>query len=180
MTSFPRASGDGPSKWQKRSNAAKFPPRERGWSLEGSARLAGACVSPARAGMVPTQQLDELVKRRFPRASGDGPRPSEPVTGNNSFPPRERGWSVRMSCGQDDWFVSPARAGMVPRKADAACTDPCFPRASGDGPRKRRQPKTPSKFPPRERGWSRWGARRPLRSAVSPARAGMVPRKHRQ
>ena len=50
---FPRASGDGPDASIAADIAAKFPPRERGWSLLFVASYSAARVSPARAGMVP-------------------------------------------------------------------------------------------------------------------------------
>ena len=51
--SFPRASGDGPMMLTPPAEAARFPPRERGWSPV-SAQIPDVFhVSPARAGMVP-------------------------------------------------------------------------------------------------------------------------------
>ena len=50
---FPRASGDGPIKNVTRDDVLAFPPRERGWSVDGMLRALAEIVSPARAGMVP-------------------------------------------------------------------------------------------------------------------------------
>ena len=71
---FPRASGDGPSTGLVRSKWPWFPPRERGWSRIWPLRLVDPPVSPARAGMVPWHTTSATKSRRFPRASGDGPR----------------------------------------------------------------------------------------------------------
>ncbi len=52
-TSFPRASGDGPTSASGHECAHWFPPRERGWSLVKISLPQDPGVSPARAGMVP-------------------------------------------------------------------------------------------------------------------------------
>ena len=49
---FPRASGDGPVTCCETKAAVRFPPRERGWSLNRPNIWRNWPVSPARAGMV--------------------------------------------------------------------------------------------------------------------------------
>ena len=112
---FPRASGDGPSRYTCSSTLTPFPPRERGWSVGERMNPQVSGVSPARAGMVPFKCQKQTPVFSFPRASGDGPNTEGRALRTAAFPPRERGWSlcgpIRGSCG----VVSPARAGMVPR-----------------------------------------------------------------
>ena len=68
---------------------------------------------------------------------------------------------------------------MVPAVALALLDGLRFPRASGDGPFAATAPGIRSRFPPRERGWSHRKLMQRGGSAVSPARAGMVPRQDR-
>ena len=153
----------------------RFPPRERGWSPFIPLALVTYCVSPARAGMVPTSSRLNHQRRCFPRASGDGPRHSHPAARSCRFPPRERGWS-RLPAGLPQQLaVSPARAGMVPSGKSLMAVFSGFPRASGDGPVLSSPSVFPSPFPPRERGWSLRQGQRFAFAGVSPARAGMVP-----
>ena len=175
VRSFPRASGDGPLTAKAWRLKTRFPPRERGWSLDHVGPALAAPVSPARAGMVPWPRRRPSPGSRFPRASGDGPwrRRSRPAT--LRFPPRERGWSPGVGLGEAEPLVSPARAGMVPEEAAMQIEINGFPRASGDGPWSAANSGRSFSFPPRERGWSLKKRRKPLLHKVSPARAGMVP-----
>ncbi len=91
LTSFPRASGDGPTAAAMNDPSARFPPRERGWSLTGSMVDTRAVVSPARAGMVPCPSGEPPFRPGFPRASGDGPESEPRELRYKGFPPRERG-----------------------------------------------------------------------------------------
>ena len=70
------------------------------------------------------------------------------------FPPRERGWSLKILLLLLTCRVSPARAGMVRRIGLDATKQHGFPRASGDGPCPASSGVTVAWFPPRERGWS--------------------------
>ena len=152
---FPRASGDGPSYHWPMPSRARFPPRERGWSLM-SFRVALCChVSPARAGMVPAGCPALPSVPRFPRASGDGPKVARLRDILAGFPPRERGWSRGERSNRKRASVSPARAGMVLTWRTEAAGTSRFPRASGDGPVQWVFAGVKSRFPPRERGWSR-------------------------
>ena len=174
-TSFPRASGDGPSTIERFNFTRAFPPRERGWSLSPNARLHWKKVSPARAGMVPCASRRSIRCSSFPRASGDGPAGRAVCGPGQRFPPRERGWS-RFLCGFPDVFlVSPARAGMVPKLIQRRRHGCGFPRASGDGPNLLHAAFKRRLFPPRERGWSLVPDTIASIEFVSPARAGMVP-----
>ena len=172
---FPRASGDGPEPRRRFGLVGRFPPRERGWSHYRSAGEVGCRVSPARAGMVRCLAFDSFGSLSFPRASGDGPDGQAIASTPPTFPPRERGWSPRSSASISSVDVSPARAGMVPAPVKPQSWRPCFPRASGDGPRKCDSGARLVLFPPRERGWSPVGRPGICPRLVSPARAGMVP-----
>ena len=96
-TRFPRASGDGPEIRKDAALAKEFPPRERGWSRLRVGAAQGRRVSPARAGMVPIKYLLTLRSQCFPRASGDGPLRRAQEANDDQFPPRERGWSLKMA-----------------------------------------------------------------------------------
>ena len=152
---FPRASGDGPHSRRRLIDVIEFPPRERGWS--------------------PTWVPCRLPCSGFPRASGDGPSPNLTGTPTAPFPPRERGWSRASSARKWSSTVSPARAGMVPRRPRRSLAAFGFPRASGAGPDADVCSMSPVLFPPRERGWSHSADAPDSAGTVSPARAGMVP-----
>ena len=173
--SFPRASGDGPSRRPRLMLCDVFPPRERGWSLDPAAVIGIRLVSPARAGMVPWQAPSGSQHPCFPRASGDGPLTRPRSAASMTFPPRERGWSLRRGQQHRQLRVSPARAGMVPRPSSALTSPARFPRASGDGPVIPAIVTRFLGFPPRERGWSQANRVSACHVQVSPARAGMVP-----
>ena len=125
--------------------------------------------------MVPARTRPARRQGSFPRASGDGRLGPRIEEASLEFPPRERGWSLTKE--QEAMFqpVSPARAGMVPKRSSMITLSRRFPRASGDGPGMAAACGLPVSFPPRERGWSRGDAVCAGLRAVSPARAGMVP-----
>ena len=172
---FPRASGDGPLERAAEATVSAFPPRERGWSLATPVRGRAQVVSPARAGMVRGQSRVIQQAVGFPRASGDGPSELLQLLDHILFPPRERGWSPLGHAGNLAASVSPARAGMVPAYHGRRLPASRFPRASGDGPVTISHGGAMATFPPRERGWSLSCLPSNWSSAVSPARAGMVP-----
>ena len=126
--------------------------------------------------MVPSASNAATYASGFPRASGDGPRARFWMEKFPKFPPRERGWSHHWRGEAAHRMVSPARAGMVPTLCNSHVAQSSFPRASGDGPRHSVNLVQLQQFPPRERGWSQNGCDSGCASAVSPARAGMVPR----
>ena len=151
---FPRASGDGPFSELRAYTGRAFPPRERGWSRPKAGQSQVLGVSPARAGMVLRRVEGRKHRRRFPRASGDGPVFTVWSARKDEFPPRERGWSLKGILLAAHKSVSPARAGMVPRSASGWSPAMRFPRASGDGPCTGVIDSDYRGFPPRERGWS--------------------------
>ena len=151
---FPRTSGDGPPVYAKAKAALEFPPHERGWTPCGRLALWNSPVSPARAGMDLSLRSSALGSHGFPRTSGDGPVPIEPVNSCYRFPPHERGWTRLTSNKRPGFGVSPARAGMD--LFHATESDACM------------------SFP-RERGWTSGRVVVWAGYLVSPARAGMDP-----
>ncbi len=111
--------------------------------------------------------------RRVPRASGDGP--SGPVLPDREPPcsPRERGWTAVALTVATSQAVFPARAGMDRRPPGRRCMAYGVPRASGDGPCKKKIAERVRACSPRERGWTRPHLRRAMAEGVFPARAGM-------
>ncbi len=175
----PRASGDGPGREPTDPAAPKCSPRERGWSPDLDVGDLPVGVFPARAGMVRSAWRISRNFRRVPRASGDGPSSASTVKVASLCSPRERGWSGRRLTTHTPDHVFPARAGMVPRRDRLDRRPARVPRASGDGPLGYDVNATNATCSPRERGWSRRDPPpRGLRE-VFPARAGMVPGRHR-
>ena len=172
---LPRACGDGPASLSWPRYPKKSPPRGRGWSGVGRLRARDGWVSPARAGMVPRPGDAVTCRRGLPRACGDGPHDRMLGAVGYTSPPRVRGWSRGVAGVDLPGRVSPARAGMVPRRGRSSARGARLPRACGDGPPPSRSRTKASASPPRVRGWSVAIGRGHDRRGVSPARAGMVP-----
>ncbi len=68
----PRARGDGPDGWVRLGTQVPCSPRTRGWSRAAAARVPGARVLPAHAGMVPGNRPAGAPLLRAPHARGDG------------------------------------------------------------------------------------------------------------
>ena len=94
-----------------------------------------------------------------------------------AFPPHARGWTPATACNTVMSIVSPARAGMDPRRSSLPALRESFPRTRGDGPVDITVPGGAGAFPPHARGWTLHTEARQLVRTVSPARAGMD-RKH--
>ncbi len=150
----PRASGDGPPRPASYRQPSQCSPRERGWSHQVRDARRELRVFPARAGMVPDYGLPQPIRRRVPRASGDGPELVHLRTPIPSCSPRERGWSRTATCTCRSCCVFPARAGMVPRRTPRLAPLTSVPRASGDGPALHQELGVTRMCSPRERGWS--------------------------
>ena len=172
---FPRASGDGPWSIVEFFNHHLFPPRQRGWALDGRGTAGERPVSPAPAGMGPGTSISATGRTRFPRASGDGPQYNAQASQGAAFPPRQRGWARPHAQGPRRHLVSPAPAGMGPGKPVSPGQGERFPRASGDGPLNRMLHDLGAGFPPRQRGWALGALSAAPAGLVSPAPAGMGP-----
>ena len=131
---FPRTRGDGPFGKRTTTDEQMFPPHARGWTRNRSNGLGEIMVSPARAGMDPLQSIGEQIAESFPRTRGDGPITEHRRADRREFPPHARGWTAGMARRWGTTGVSPARAGMDPRKRSVSATAVSFPRTRGDGP----------------------------------------------
>ena len=171
--SFPRACGDGPQTHLLYLRSLWFPPRLRGWTIDLRAFDDGWTVSPALAGMDPGSTPCWSKVCRFPRACGDGPSASAASCSATAFPPRLRGWTLRHSSSDAAPPVSPALAGMDPRRCPPGASRSGFPRACGDGPGRPGHRRRRSLFPPRLRGWTLAEVMAEHGAGVSPALAGM-------
>ena len=172
---FPRVRGDRPPETRRRRSILSFPPRARGSSLLAEAKRSDVVVSPACAGIVPAYNKVHQGLERFPRVRGDRPSPPPPKNVAIRFPPRARGSSRRGLRRVGRGAVSPACAGIVPRRSSCSFATSSFPRVRGDRPVLLWWPFSGAVFPPRARGSSH-----PQRSCssptdVSPACAGIVP-----
>ncbi len=217
----PRSRGDGPHARHGRTASARCSPLARGWSPCVLVPIASVVVLPARAGMVPPMTHRPDTQDGAPRSRGDGPLVVVMVVSWYECSPLARGWSRRRGrpclTGQCSplargwsWAVRapavrrgvlPARAGMVPGRADPAGRGAGAPRSRGDGPHARGHRRPRGRWcSPLARGWSRRvgagvvgegsaprsrgdgpGGSYPAGSGsgtarpVLPARAGMVP-----
>ena len=175
LDSFPRTRGDGPEVRDKVEAADEFPPHTRGWTV-GPRRDPGRLdVSPAHAGMDPVRGALRGGRGRFPRTRGDGPDHDVDLAYVPTFPPHTRGWTPAHPPGRATPAVSPAHAGMDPRRRSATPRRLRFPRTRGDGPRARRASRRTWAFPPHTRGWTADGKIVAEFKLVSPAHAGMDP-----
>ncbi len=131
------------------------PPLTRGWSLKHALEGTALAGSPAHAGMVPLDTLEDHAEAGLPRSRGDGPPEIKAKIAAHTAPPLTRGWSPddRSSNARSDG--SPAHAGMVPTPAARAARIHAAP--------------------PLTRGWSRPDVNARDRCHGSPAHAGMVP-----
>ena len=170
---FPRACGDGPWRRCGSRTRARFPPRLRGWTCVIRENCGSDAVSPALAGMDPGESHCRQPDFGFPRACGDGPYAKPGRQGLPWFPPRLRGWTHCASSHMQPRIVSPALAGMDPRRRACGLSASGFPRACGDGPAPWCFADTAARFPPRLRGWTHDLHPVAEPKQVSPALAGM-------
>jgi len=152
---LPRVRGDGPVGIYGLRLAGASPPRARGWTPGGARWPLVPQVSPACAGMDPTAPRSSSAASGLPRVRGDGPPPPLFVPETLLSPPRARGWTLPRVAGQPAHDVSPACAGMDPRRVRPRAPRSGLPRVRGDGPSAGSSTSTPPPSPPRARGWTR-------------------------
>src|SRR5690606_21243492 len=105
-----------------------FPPHTRGSTEVELLIEAEYYVSPAYAGIDRSPSWAERGLRGFPRIRGDRPRTGEGRVPPRVFPPHTRGsTSPPGRCGQAA-SVSPAYAGIDPRRALRWASTRSFPR----------------------------------------------------
>ena len=173
---LPRTRGDGPLRGQIGDQRRYSPPHARGWTRRSRARLSVQRLSPARAGMDPRGQLVMAYFRTLPRTRGDGPIDVPCTCGLIASPPHARGWTHPRPPGHRGECLSPARAGMDPRRRRPACRASSLPRTRGDGPDSGRATMHAPSSPPHARGWTHTTPSTTHAATLSPARAGMDPR----
>ncbi len=169
----PRLRGDGPVRSSNLAKDLPCSPPTRGWT--GGYLVDGHLdpVFPAYAGMDRGTGYRCPIQARVPRLRGDGP---QGVKGEGRFgacSPPTRGWTGGGRAEDGQRAVFPAYAGMDRRLDARRVTLPRVPRLRGDGP------VTLPGLPfvvvcsPPTRGWTSREPRRPGRSGVFPAYAGM-------
>ncbi len=125
--------------------------------------------------MDPRRRFGRCVRRRLPRAGGDGPFAAQRVAELEAAPPRRRGWTLNRDVGERAVDGSPAQAGMDPPTMRSSSRCSRLPRAGGDGP-PAPTPSGPSPAaPPRRRGWTPGRCLADDQRRGSPAQAGMDP-----
>ena len=175
--SFPRRRGDGPYDLNSGNSAKVFPPQARGWTRWLWDKLRGKGVSPAGAGMDRQDGAAGQAGESFPRRRGDGPEPHPKAPPGHQFPPQARGWTSVSELPKPAHSVSPAGAGMDPLQTATGRGLARFPRRRGDGPQPRSKDSLKTTFPPQARGWTLRRLPRLGGSEVSPAGAGMDPKR---
>ena len=172
---FPRARGDAPDLVLRAGQTYQFPPRTRGCTRGRAALGVLVEVFPAHAGMHPGKTHRIFTHPGFPRARGDAPITNYGTRLLKKFPPRTRGCTHVHVGLSGHLSVSPAHAGMHPKRPRRACRRRCFPRARGDAPLAFMSRMVFILFPPRTRGCTHVGVAHHAPYRVSPAHAGMHP-----
>ena len=131
---LPRARGDGPATRPSPWPYSASPPRTRGWTHPGFEGADRRYVSPAHAGMDRSSAIRSRSAASLPRARGDGPTVIDQLRAVIKSPPRTRGWTFQRLGLLPDDGVSPAHAGMDPRRGVRREHARRLPRARGDGP----------------------------------------------
>ncbi len=133
-TCLPRPRGDGPRMRRLVTKKAMSPPPTRGWTRPGRTVPPAPSVSPAHAGMDPRQVADPDGRMRLPRPRGDGPTRRTAMRAVHWSPPPTRGWTRPARLELSKRTVSPAHAGMDPRRCGPRWPPRGLPRPRGDGP----------------------------------------------
>ena len=152
-------------------------PRSRGWTRDAVDARHPVAGFPALAGMDPKKSGSRWVRRRIPRARGDGPACD---AGHDRLPrdsPRSRGWTRAVGSVGDAGDGFPALAGMDPQRGQDSYNRLGIPRARGDGPATVYSTLRADVDSPRSRGWTVPRPGSLPRGAGFPALAGMDPRR---
>ena len=173
MLCFPRVRGDVPF-WQMDARwEDQFSPRARGCSSVHLAQGPLEVVFPACAGMFRRKPRSRCWPCGFPRVRGDVPDTNIDLRFPRKFSPRARGCSRGFRTLKRTHGVFPACAGMFRRGGVCFITWTGFPRVRGDVPSFHLAADQATRFSPRARGCSQHPRRRPIKSQVFPACAGM-------
>src|SRR5690606_2646092 len=109
-------------------------------------------VSPAYAGIDPREEKRGRGQGGFPRIRGDRPRGAGLGGAESRFPPHTRGSTVVPRAGGTEGRVSPAYAGIDPRRRSPGTARSRFPRIRGDRPDGVIAAEVVGAFPPHTRG----------------------------
>ncbi len=153
----------------------KSPPHPRGSTATCCSRWRRPAVSPAPAGIDPTEQQRERDHAGLPRTRGDRPPTLHPNATAGRSPPHPRGSTVGgIPCFSAD-AVSPAPAGIDPALRTTTIVPVSLPRTRGDRPYSGGTKWSSRLSPPHPRGSTRAGTRDRCQLCVSPAPAGIDP-----
>ncbi len=133
-------------------------------------------VSPAHAGIDRSRPRFSRGRLSLPRPRGDRPSRDQSVWNDWLSPPPTRGSTGVAREGGDDGEVSPAHAGIDPRRTYPRPGPACLPRPRGDRPGTHTVSPGRLESPPPTRGSTEHGADRGADALVSPAHAGIDPR----
>ena len=131
---FPRTRGDGPFATARCHADRSVSPHTRGWTSAVAVPPVDHGGFPAHAGMDHVDQTSPVMRSRFPRTRGDGPRPCLFHQSIMAVSPHTRGWTLLRAARAREARGFPAHAGMDPRRATRRRTARWFPRTRGDGP----------------------------------------------
>ena len=131
---LPRVRGDRPGHNPARESGRLSPPRTRGSTpIKGAVAIAFT-VSPAYAGIDPDCIEVAGQALGLPRVRGDRPPRIDLVQQAGRSPPRTRGSTLDFGSGLCGRVVSPAYAGIDPRRWTRGYTPSRLPRVRGDRP----------------------------------------------
>ena len=174
---LPRLRGDGPQHVVSENTVFESPPPARGWTVLAQNSISAVNVSPACAGMDPRSSLFSNLSKRLPRLRGDGPSLKSRLAKPSASPPPARGWTHSGRGRSGGFKVSPACAGMDPGRYRPLDRARRLPRLRGDGPESNQTTIDELRSPPPARGWTRSLRQRRATQRVSPACAGIGPRR---
>ncbi len=151
----------------------RAPPHTRGSTQPDDDAGAGACGSPAHAGIDPRTGPLRPPAPWLPRTRGDRPGLQQMIAGSVTAPPHTRG-STDLHAGRVVREVgSPAHAGIDPMAVEPRMRSLRLPRTRGDRPCPRSRSGSRASAPPHTRGSTHGEHRRFGRARGSPAHAGI-------
>ncbi len=152
---LPRTRGDRPDPTVPERQVSESPPHPRGSTLLNRQHALSVGVSPAPAGIDPTGWPSHDPRHGLPRTRGDRPLTAELLERCAVSPPHPRGSTLADDLTGDDWDVSPAPAGIDPRRKRMAPRWRCLPRTRGDRPNAGSTRSSVAMSPPHPRGSTR-------------------------
>ena len=151
------------------------PPHPRGSTLGALAPMLPARVSPAPAGIDRGASACRAQATGLPRTRGDRPLSGHGAAPWCSSPPHPRGSTLARMLDEAKPYVSPAPAGIDPRRSTKRRTRGRLPRTRGDRPARSPSSISCARSPPHPRGSTLAIRRDADPRHVSPAPAGIDP-----